>query len=584
MSACGHFGGVTRTRLSLAIGLGLAVTSPAGAQNVPAGVNPGQISRQVEALPHPKAEQGVAPPPKEPVCGKNLPQGPAFQLKGLLIEGSTVYRDQTFRPLYAALIGTEVTTRDIRAVCDAVTARYYNDGFQLSHAIIPPQDLGSDGGVVKIRVIEAFVDKVEWQGRFPRHVRRMLVALGKRITAARPTNIKDVERNLLIANSIPGYEGRFTSTFIPSTTTPLAATLVVRLKSPAKPFAGDASVDNRGAAGLGPWEFSIGGVAQNLLGLNESIGLRYVGSADVSELQYYEATYHQLLSANGLSLDAKASYDASIPSLSSLRAIDYKGHGIDVDAGLTYPLFRTRQQSLSLTLDGFLSDITTKVLEGELFNRDRLRGIRAKSAYDFSDKGFFGERAATLVQATLSQGIDGLGSTSNDNPLASRTVGRVDFTKTELLVSRDQVLTELKVHKLDLGQLSAKAELYGQYAFSPLLTAEQCAFGGRDFGRGLDSSAFTGDQCLFESGELSVSRAWQSKLLRTTELYAFADHGELWTLEAASAAFRREIATTTGTGVRLGGPLNTILLLEVSRTFSSLRDDWRESLELTTRY
>ena len=59
---------------------------------------------------------------------------------------------------------------------------------------------------------------------------------------------------------------------------------------------------------------------------------------------------------------------------------------------------------------------------------------------------------------TFSQGIDGLGSTDNGNPLASRAGGRVDFTKIEGYVSRLQPL---------FGRFSALIAVYGQYAVRP---------------------------------------------------------------------------------------------------------------------
>ena len=120
---------------------------------------------------------------------------------------------------------------------------------------------------------------------------------------------------------------------------------------------------------------------------------------------------------------------------------------------------------------------------GAPFNRDRLRGVRVKLDGDIADSW----RGINQANLTLSQGFLGLGSTDNGNPLASRLVGRVDFTKLEASLSRTQPLFD---------RFSAYGSLYGQYGLTPLLTPEQCGYGGRYFGRAYDPSEIIGDSCF----------------------------------------------------------------------------------------
>ena len=74
------------------------------------------------------------PPPEEAEHTK-------FMLKGIVVEGSTVYRRADFIPLYKSLLGKEVSLADIHRVARAITAMYRRDGYILSQAIVPPQTI-----------------------------------------------------------------------------------------------------------------------------------------------------------------------------------------------------------------------------------------------------------------------------------------------------------------------------------------------------------------------------------------------------------------------------------------------------------
>ena len=104
---------------------------------------------------------------------------------------------------------------------------------------------------------------------------------------------------------------------------------------------------------------------------------------------------------------------------------------------------------------------------------DRLRILRGELAFDHADES----DGVTQAILTLSQGIDGLGSTENGNPFASRGNGRVDFTKATLQLSRTQSLgSGNSAYFLGYGQLSA----------NPLLSGQECGYGGDWIGRSFD--------------------------------------------------------------------------------------------------
>ena len=184
-----------------------------------------------------------------------------------------------------------------------------------------------------------------------------------------------------------------------------------------------------------------------------------------------------------------------------------------LDTGMSFPVVRSRERNLTFTGLFFASDSSSDTF-GQLFNDDRLRGVRAKLDADLADS----LGGINLINITASQGIHGLDSTDNGNPLASRLDGRVDFSKFEALGSRTQPLG---------GPLSAYLAGYGQYATTSLLTPEQCSFGGRFFGRAFDPSQILSDSCYMGTAELryDIPTFWQ---MTQIQVYSFTDGGELF--------------------------------------------------------
>jgi hemolysin activation/secretion protein len=163
-----------------------------------------------------------------------------------------------------------------------------------------------------------------------------------------------------------------------------------------------------------------------------------------------------------------------------------------------------------------------------------------------------------------------------DNPISSRPdVGRVDFSKVEGTYSRVQPL---------FGTVSAFFAAYGQYAFTPLLISEQCSFGGRFFGRAFDPSQLLGDHCWELIGELryDIPMAW--KQITRAQLYAYADHGEVFNVMPDFFTPARQSGTSAGGGVRVAWEDIYSADLQVAKAVQGPRDDWRFFVVLGAKY
>ncbi len=516
----------------------IAQAVPPGAQIVPPSDQPGRERERFERPPVPLAQPGG---PAIAVPGIEAPPGAAettLVIRQIRVTGSTVYTDAQLAELYADLVGQKTTLQAVYDLAGRITAKYGADGYVLSRAIVPVQELDPNGAVVRIQVVEGYVAEVEWPKELAGY-RDFFSYYAARITSERPVNIRTIERYLLLAGDLPGL--RFKNSLKPHPTKVGAAILVVEVTQKPVDFFG--RVDNRGTHARGPLEFLGSVTANNWLRMNEALTLTAAGAFQTQQLQFYSATYRQVLTAEGLTYFANASYGFGRPDLGlDQQFLLYKTKSLYLENGVSYPLIRARERNLTVAGLFFASDDN-----GSFFDLpdtppstlDRLRGFRARAEADSADS----TGAINQLFFVFSQGIEGLGSTQNGSDLASRFNGRVDFTKMELTLSRLQPLFD---------RFSVLGAAYGQYALTPLLVSELCGYGGRLFGRAFDPSQFVSDSCLEVLAELRYDIPLELKALSQAQLYGFADHGWLHNIAPVPGTFSNVDAASLGAGLRLG--------------------------------
>lgn len=567
---------VSALRLVAGIVLAALLTSAAGAQVIPSSELPG---RQRERFTEPPAPLAQPAGPTIALPSTVAPKGAekvVLRLRGVHIVGSTVYSAKELAPLYEDLLGDDVPLTAIYDLAQRITAKYGRDGYVLSRAIVPPQQLNPKGAVVEIEVVEGYIDKVVWPARLSRY-QDFFSHYAAKIIAQRPANIHTVERYLLLAGDLPGL--KFSTSLKPSKTKQGAAILIVEVVE--KRIDANAHVDNRGTTARGPFEYYGSVAINNLFGWHDALTLTYAGVVPLQELNYAAFNYRKVLNAEGLAFFADGSYAWGKPGTIQLESLQYRTLGPAADAGFSYPFIRSRERNLTLSALGFASNNESDAL-GATFTNDRLRGFRVRLDSDVADQ-FLG---INQFYAIFSQGIEGLGSTQNGDPLASRVGGRVDFSKVEIFAARTQPLF------LDFSVYTA---VYAQYAFTPLLVPEQCGYGGRFFGRAFDPSDILGDSCFEASHELRYDirkpPPWMVGLTQD-QLYAFVDWGELYTRGTAlSTPFGTfpipptlQDGASAGVGIRLGWINHINADLSIAQAIDGLRNDRRFFFIVSANY
>ena len=470
-------------------------------------IDPGRIYKKFEKIPTPKSSfDTVIPEFKDPPPLLELEEV-KFVLNGITVEGATVYKDNDFLPYYKINLGKENSLATIYQIAADLTAKYRNEGYLLSKAIVPAQRIRD--GVVRIDVVEGFVDAVEIEGNVKKSHKR-LQAFGEKIINSRPLHAKVLERYLLLINDLPGVSAQ--SVLTPSQQTPGAAKLTLVIGH--KTAEGYASLDNRGSRFNGPIQASIEANLNSILGRHEQTGLSFVTTSPTSELLYFSGHHEHPLGREGTKITVSGNLSKTEPR-DSLRPLNIEGDSSTISVTLLHPFIRSRAKNLSGRLGFYRRNSESDIFGGLMTSsRDRLSVFNLGVSYDFIDR----YQGLSLVDLEFSQGANIFNARESGTPAAplSRALGESDFSKFTLQLQRHQTID---------STWGVLAEAIGQYALDSLLSSEEFGFGGARFGRGYDSSEITGDHGFAVKVELQYSRRSDFKYLKNYQGYAFYDYG-----------------------------------------------------------
>ncbi len=528
------------SQAALAVALLLAFGS-LQAQTLPSGAEPGrEAPRPVLPRPVPVGPAVAAP-------GGSAAQAPAgadklsFTLAEMAIEGVTAYPAESLRPLYADLIGTTITVADAFKVADAIERRYRGDGFVTSRVIVPEQAI--EGGRFRIVVVEGFIADVVVDGDIG-PARAAVEKLMAPLRGVKPVNVVAVERQLLLANDVPGLTVR--ASLEPSPTQAGGSVIVVR--SERKPMDLALSYGNRGTRYLESREMSAS-VAYNAVGERaDRISVATKAAVPADRSTFIAGTYDALLTAGGTTLGLMSSYSTSHPGL-ELEPLNVRSRVAATQATVTYPWIRSREQNLRALGQLEVRDVDTDI-SGEAFTRDRLRIARVGLSYDRTDSW----GGITAARATLHQGLHALGASANGAALLSRPEGRSDFSKITTELTRLQQLTE---------RTNLMATLSGQWSPHALLASEEMALGGASFGRAYDEGEISAAQGVAASVEWRWSPPMEQVLPRGGQFYAYMDGGQLHAAAGAASLPHRTVSSLGG-GLRANLGTATFATLELA--------------------
>jgi hemolysin activation/secretion protein len=438
------------------------------------------------------------------VAGEAKPQ---FVLRGVDIIGAHAISQDSLAQTYQPFLGKKVSQADLAAIAGAISDLYRANGFHLSRAIVPPQDIA--GGRVQIRVIEGTIVETELKGEGGEDfgIRPMLGP----VLAEQPSRLATLERQLFLINARPGV--RIVDSAldeIGSTTGRFRLTVYLKTWHVFSSF----GLDNLGSSSVGPWQTYGTAAFNSYLTPGDTLALNLSTIAnDPRQLGFARLSYDAPVGVDGVRLGASALYSAVRPGdVRRLNSDITTTDAFEVRAS-TVP-FMSKASALTLTLAGTFSNVSEHDMFGPWYN-DHIRTASLTADYKLQD-GFGGTNYAT---ATYRQGLDVFGASQFGDELLSRNGASSNFSVLNLWFTRYQTLNDI---------WSLKLSAASQTASRPLFTSQQFYLGGAAFGRGYGAAEISGDNGLAGSLELRFDQKLNFRYWSGYQLYAFGDAGAVW--------------------------------------------------------
>ncbi|HEY4171527.1 MAG TPA: ShlB/FhaC/HecB family hemolysin secretion/activation protein [Rhodopila sp.] len=538
-------GSLRAIRLALAALAVVCITAPAMAQapailrQVPEG---SPVQRQLPPTP-PTTTPGSAlpalPPPSGEVPSRDV------HVADVSVDGVTAFPLADVASFTRDLTGPAVPLVKIDAARQAILQHYRSAGYILS-SVAAKLDAA---GHLRFIVTEGRIASVKLDGDIGPAGVQVLRFLNQ-LTEVQPITAATLERYLLLAQDVPGITLR--AVLQPSADDPGALNLVAQVTR--KAVSGLISFDNRAFSQTGPNE-GLGVLDLNsFTQLGEKTELSFFHAFPNSE-NFGQVAEEMFLGGSGLKLRLYAGYGGAQPAGGSgnpLAVLNYNGTTTVLGAMLSYPIIRSRQQTLNIftTLDALESNVHTGQPQ-TLTSYDSLRVLRLGEEYAMSDLWFGPDRpAANALSARLSKGLQILGAEANGlAPDAARANENSDFFKINFEATRTQTL----FRPWQGASVALMGLLIGQWSSDILPPAEQFYLGGAQFTRGYYSGQVAGDKALAATAELQLNTTLNLSAVKlapdvATQFYLFYDWGETWQNQSTDFA---TVVNSAGGGARV---------------------------------
>lgn len=473
-----------------------------------------------------------------------------FNLKAITFEGVTVYNDAQLKSVYGDAVGKTISLADLYAIANKLTLKYRNDGYILTQVVVPPQEIS--GGTPKLRVVEGYVDRItisKADANAPINMAN-IESYANQMHTGGPLNARDLERELLLINDLPGVTAR--SVLSPSASKTGAADMAIILDY--DPIDGLVSVDNYGSRYLGPLQVGAAATLNSMLGMNEAISAQFVTAPQSwYELAYGSLGYEQPVGTMGTKVHFNGSITDTDPGW-DLKQFDVEGRSYLLNVGATHPFIRSRTENLTARLNFDWRRVRSSN-NIEDTRRDRLSVLRLGGRYEFIDT-LIGAAANTL-DAEVSKGLGIFGASDEGDANLTRADADPQATKLEAEIQRLQRVTD---------NFNVLIGARGQMASNALLSSEEFSVGGINSGRGYDPSEITGDHGISGKVELQWREPvkFDQKFVESYQLYSFYDIGRVWNEDATTSAQKRDSLASVGAGVRFDLPYDVDANLAVA--------------------
>lgn len=461
-------------------------------------------------------------------------------LTSMLIQGVSAYPLADLADTYDQQLARRVSVDDLVQSANAITARYRNDGYFLTRAVVAETD--PTIGAARIVVFEGYISELQLTGEGARAVEPIL----KPLVNQRPLTIGELDRRLSLASDVPGI--KLTSRIEPVIGDPAQHRLVVETQMTSG--SAGAYVDNRGSENQGPWQVYLSGARNSTFtpGDQMTLGVLTVPERP-NELTYVDASYSVVAPGGGRIRFGVSGYETDAPIQNASGWIG--GSSRMASVTLSHPLIRSRDKNLWLNAGLDVRRVDQNYAATGRSD-ETLTVARVSVA---AQRRFSPGWVAGSVQ--LSKGLDAFGATTQRSPLNTRYDATGEFVKVNAQVSGYRDLSKY---------VGVYVEAAGQWSHDPLLSSEEFFVGGPTYGRGYDYGETSGDKAVAGMIEARVGYDPKGDLIAFAQAFAFFDTAKVW--NKTPGRDWSEQLSSAGFGSRITFDRKATLRIEIAKPLS----------------
>jgi len=515
-----------------------AEKTPFSIAQVPPQVKPPSLEPSLEQQPLPKLpapDQLLPLPNQNPTQPEPTSEGVSstFIVKSFKFIGNTVFSSEELAKAIANYTNRPISFAELLQARSEITKYYTDRGYVTSGAIVPPQTLKTESGVVTLQVVEGSLENINVIGT--RRLKPDYVSSRVGIAATKPLNINRLLEGLQLLQLDPLIQNL--SVDLQAGTRPGSNILQVKVTE-ADTFSTNFVIDNTRSPSVGSMRRRVSINQANLLGFGDSLSLGYTNTdgSNGGDVNY-------TLPVNPH--NGKVSLNFGITNSNVIERpfdrLDISSKSSYYELSFRQPVIETPTEQLDLGLTLSHQQSQTFLGVDNIGPYPLSPGADEQGRTSTSTLRFFQQwtkRSNQQVLAFRSQfnlGLGILGATTNEN-------GEPD-SRFLSWQGQGQWVRQLAPDTLLL--LKADAQLSN----TRLLGLEQFALGGQESVRGYRQDFLLKDNGLLGTAEVRLPILRASKIGGLLQIAPFIDVGTGWNSSGAPAS--NSPNTLIGTGVGL---------------------------------
>lgn len=458
----------------------------------------------------------------------------SFVLKSINVSeaGSKKVDNAKFKYISSPYVGKAVDDKEVTAIVRKVKSHYIKGGFLLPVVEVSGQDSGVLNLSVmngKIRDVELVVDKKHEKEILNNELLKRYI---DHILESSPAKTKEIQRQLLLINKIPGYEAKYELQAIKSGSKAAndVADLVLEVKRSKVKL--ELDVTNHGISDLGRYQGSAFAQVCNPTKHNDSLIVSLGTSNKPNRMSIATLGYLKRLNSLGTSVSVLGSHSTD-NSYKAQRLSAKDDHSNTLRGQVSHYLVLNNKNSVRL-------DVGLDYRAVKEYNTTQVT-----TDYDYT-MGFVGAQMKHK---------DFLGADNHVNPSLFYTLGDAHLHRTTASTTFDKNFTFFTLDYFRDQPLPNNFSLFTQVIWhntqDDLPVEQQFFVGGNTIGRGYKSGLISSEKGINGDIELRYTYEVGKGYLNTMQVFGFYDISKF---SRTSATVNKKALSSAGAGVRFFMP------------------------------